>query len=937
MSQTLAATMGSSNFTDAGLSSHFEANTRFERQDEPNRFADTKALAENYWQAGVDWSAEMRALLGDLLQFVPWQEALARACADLLDGQWADAYLGTAASRAALWPSQLAGIAQAMWVVDNVGSVLIADATGSGKTRLGAHLTRAVQDRLWNTGRVRSGLTVLVCPPAVEQQWLREAVGCGLTLRTVSHGQLSRTAERGRAVYEDEVGNAQILAVDEAHNFLTPTSRRTSQIREAHADHVLLFTATPINRGAEDLLSLVDLLGADNFEDQALDLLDRLGRGGSHLVLTGAEQDLLRREIQRFTVRRTKSVLNAMVDQDPDAYRNAATGRVCRYPRHESKSYATGETTTDERVAADIRTSARSLRGVTLLGPNLSMPQYMRAEGQDERWLNMRLSAAAGLAAHHVLSSMRSSKAALLEHLAGTVAAVEALGITGLIKPQPTGDTIAKIDSLRQQGPPRIDLNCVVTDWLTDRDAWAKACQHELDLYNRILQAAAELTQTRERTKAAHLAALTKTHPRILAFDHHPISLAAIGVFIDAGGVEVINATGAATTKRRQVLEQFALDSQQPGIALCTDAMSEGVNLQGASAIVHLDMPTTMRFAEQRVGRVDRMDSPYEVIQAWWPADGAAFVTHGNELLLARSEESAALLGSNMSIPDLTGHIRNDAIDSIAITDAPIDVQRATQIFESTEAETWDGIRDALDPIRQLVSGPQALLTPAEYAQYRTGGHRVMARISPVHSEQPWAFFAARGPKHGAPRWILLAGPEPTVVHELDSISAELRIRLAGRPPSREFDQHCEQWLNHFLDAAANIEHTLTPRRLQRALHQMDTTCRLWAEFARRQGDHDTAERWEALARIANPGAGDVLIDPHQVGERWQQLTRPLREQPGRRPRKSRYSRITDIDPQLREQPFQLTDVEAHLAELEHLEPFDQRVTACILGVSPPR
>ena len=35
--------------------------------------------------------------------------------------------------------------------------------------------------------------------------------------------------------------------------------------------------------------------------------------------------------------------------------------------------------------------------------------------------------------------------------------------------------------------------------------------------------------------------------------------------------------------------------------------MNEGVNLQGASAIVHLDLPTTLRVAEQRV---DRMDSP---------------------------------------------------------------------------------------------------------------------------------------------------------------------------------------------------------------------------------------------------------------------------------------------------------------------------------------
>jgi hypothetical protein len=116
-----------------GSSSQFEANVRFERTAERQRYAATRLVAQNYWQVGRDWRQELRELLNDLLQFVPWEEALARACADLLEGQWAARYLGGAASQGRLWPSQLAGIAQAMWVVENVGSVLVADATGSAR------------------------------------------------------------------------------------------------------------------------------------------------------------------------------------------------------------------------------------------------------------------------------------------------------------------------------------------------------------------------------------------------------------------------------------------------------------------------------------------------------------------------------------------------------------------------------------------------------------------------------------------------------------------------------------------------------------------------------------------------------------------------------------------------------------------------------------
>jgi hypothetical protein len=922
-----AATVGSSNFTDAGLSSQFEANVRFNRTGEPQGYAQTRLVAENYWQVGRDWGQELRVLLNDLLQFVPWEEALARACADLLEGQWAARYLGGAGSQARLWPSQIAGIAQAMWVVENVGSVLVADATGSGKTRMGAHLTRAVRDRLWSTGRVRGDLTVLVCPPAVENQWLRESAACGLTVRTVSQGLLSRSTT-GTAVHEEAVGSAQILAVDEAHNFLSRSSNRTRHVREASADHVLLFTATPINRGAEDLLSLVDLLGADNFEDETLDLLDQLGRQRQDTVLTAGQQDLLRREIQRFTVRRTKAALNGLVAQDPDAYRHTDSGRVCRYPTHEPHTYATGETAADERVADTIRRLALQLIGLPLIGAVIAVPPSLRREYTDQRWLDLRLGAAAGLAQHHVLAAMRSSAAALREHLVGTVAAVDALGLI-LNKPQPTGDMLATVARLREQGPPRVELACELPGWLRSESAWQMTCEQEIERYEAIHTAAQSLSQARERAKAQLLTTLARRHSRVLAFDRHPISLASISRFVDADARDVILASGAAPAARKQVRERFAIDSERRGIALCTDAMSEGLNLQGASAIVHLDLPTTLRVAEQRVGRVDRMDSPYDVIEAWWPDDSVAFATRANELLATRNSESRALLGSNLSIPELAG----TGATSKSRTETLIDVDAVARVVETLETGAWDGIEDALAPVRGLVAGSDALLTPEQYALHRGAGARIIARVSPVQSQHAWAFFACRGHANGAPRWVLIHGSDARVVHGLDQVTRELRLRLAERPESRGFDEACEEWLTLFLRAAAKSEAALIPRRLQRALQQMHATCRAWAQAARSAGDEELAYRWEAVARLAVTGDDEILVDLYQVGERWLQVVQPLREAARRKGRRNRYSRLSDIDAALRSSPIALDTVEGNLRGLQRLEPFDQRVSSCILGV----
>lgn len=915
-----AATLGSSNFTSAGLQSQFEANVRFPRTGDRAGYDSVRQVAENYWSAGTSWADELRALLQDMLQFVSWREALARACADLLEGQWAAGYLGATEGITRLWPSQVAGIAEALWVVEDVGSVLVADATGSGKTRMGAHLARAVRDRLWSTGRVRGDLTVLVCPPAVQEQWSREAISCGLTLNTVSHGLLSRASRSGPRVEEDAVAAAQILAIDEAHNFLAPDSNRTAHVRSTAADHVLMFTATPINRSAMDLLALVDQLGADNFDDATLDVLERLHRRRSDWRLTDDERDLLRAEIQRFTVRRTKSMLNDLVDAEPEAYRHPVTGRICHYPTHVSSTYPTGETAEECRIADEIREIADHLTGLGRLQTTISVPDGLRREYSDERWLALRLGAASGMAAHQVRAAMRSSQAALLEHVLGTPEAVLRLGLSNFVKTQASGDMLAKVSDARAAGPPRVELDCDIPEWLGDVHAWRNACDEELARYQAIGALADRLGQRRERTKARFVADLARRHDRVLAFDHHPITLAVIESLVPDRGVPVLVATGASPRARDDVRRVFAADSTARGIALCSDAMNEGINLQGGSAVVQFDMPTTLRVAEQRVGRVDRMDSPHDSIDVFWPADSRSFATHADELLLARNEESAALLGSNLAIP-----LAPDAI----VTPETFETLAAAQRGQ------WDGLQDALEPVRSLVTGPAAVIPAATYNAHRDAKQRVLARVSPLRTTTAWAFFAIRGAASGAPRWILLEEAAPAAVVGLDRVTARLRELLAQDPPSAAFDDRCEEVLTRFLARAERSELELLPRRHQRAIAQMHAMCREWADASRRDGRHEDAERWEAIANVTLAGVDSEGVDLHQAAEVWLGLVKPARvEARGTyRHRRSRFSRLADIESLLHRNPLELPAVEQAFARLSLVDPLAQRVASCIVGV----
>lgn len=88
-----SVTIGSSNFTDAGLRTQLEANVRFDTTQHPDDANAARLVADNYWDIATDWITELRALLDAMLRVVGWREALARACGDLLEGEWAKRYL----------------------------------------------------------------------------------------------------------------------------------------------------------------------------------------------------------------------------------------------------------------------------------------------------------------------------------------------------------------------------------------------------------------------------------------------------------------------------------------------------------------------------------------------------------------------------------------------------------------------------------------------------------------------------------------------------------------------------------------------------------------------------------------------------------------------------------------------------------------------------
>lgn len=161
---------------------------------------------------------------------------------------------------------------------------------------------------------------------------------------------------------------------------------------------------------------------------------------------------------------------------------------------------------------------------------------------------------------------------------------------------------------------------------MADPTEHERACLEEVVIYERIAELAKQISSAREQAKTQKLVSLLQKHSIVIAFDSNLITLSEFQNRLSQFSYEVIVATGDNQANRDKANEVCELGSNASGvIILCSDAMSEGINLQQSSAVVHLDMPTVVCVAEQRIGRIDRMDSPHKMIEVFLPKDKTEF------------------------------------------------------------------------------------------------------------------------------------------------------------------------------------------------------------------------------------------------------------------------------------------------------------------------
>jgi superfamily II DNA or RNA helicase len=876
------AMIGSSNFTVPGLGRQRELNSRFS-DEELRRFESTKAFIDGCIQQSEDYKKELLELIDQLIRKTTWKEALACACWDLLEGNESDQVLrNLRLNESGLWPHQIQAISQGVGILREQGSLLVADATGSGKTKTGMWLMAAA-DSMVRMSQESGSLNpdpVMVVPKAVKKEWVR---GSRRELKRVpeviKHGQISISPPHGTEGAEilNRLNNCEVVMVDEAHNFYNK-SQRTRRLRTHAAQSSILLTATPINRSFEDLLSLVDLLSQDDFDEE----LERKLRDLRKQVYSEdkRERTLARASaaklVQEFTIRRTRFDLNRIAKRNPERYlqpgRNSAG-----FPERNQRQYDLEVSKNDSEKIELIKRISSELVGIAFLPKEIRLSQKQKDLGfKEESIIKQTISLAKAGAQYRIWSTLASSKVAAFEHVTGTEKAMEVFGI------QDFKNTKSEIpDKIGQIRMPKWSLSEdlkdseLVPSWLVNEEEFASKVKIELARYERISYLLSLMDDEMETSRVKLLMDHFSKGDKVLAFDWHLISLEKIRNRLLDEGIPASRIHLFSAGNKEHAEKYFSLESDEKGaIGLCSDSLSEGINLQGANVMVNLERPTTVRRFEQRMGRVDRMNSRHDEIDIYVPTLPVEIADELKDHLSERLELVREVFGGNDIDVSQENEFGTTSLD---------------EVYDGNEAESEVVIEDAYSPVRSLI-GDDGLLSEEEYEDFGTPNVRARAEICVVGSQQKWCFFAINTRWNSSIKWALLTykGNKANVNTNLSEICEFLSSQLSGELSNPNSEELSNQYVQtYFSDLEINRE-SLLPKRFRNALL---IGTQYFAELKSnsfRPGSVDF-ERLKVIQRHFGEAFAErkenqlaaalVSVDKTALAEGWLKLTNPYKRE----------------------------------------------------------
>ena len=516
-----------------------------------------------------------------------------------------------------LRPHQVEALARVAASLDEHGGALLADAPGLGKTYVALAAARDAR------------APVVVAPAGTREMWYAAMDATGVNAPFLTHEALSRRrpASLRGGVYD-------LVIVDEAHHARTPTTRRYRALAAlTRGARVLLLSATPVHNRSEDLVALL-----------ALFLGTRARRAPDALLA-------------RCIVRR---------DHDDVALTDESTAAAAYLP--DVRPIRTLPLASDDDLLDAI------LALPPPLGPSHDAAGALVVQGLVRQWASSE-AALRGAVARRLARALALEAALADGHRPDRRALARwateegaQLGFAALLAP-PEPQAAELLPAVREHA---MALTALLRrlDTGTSRDA-ERAAELQLLL---------DFEHVDERIVAfSCFAATVRGLWRQLSHVPHVAALTSAGARVAGGPIA-----------RTELLRRFAPRShglREPllrdrvNLLLTTDLAGEGINLQDASVVVHLDMPWTPARLEQRVGRVARLGCVRDVVHvyAFMPPARAERMLEAEARLRVKLRRAARVVGMAGAIVPAFG----TCLAGTAPAPAPEAVRSAPQLAES--------------------------------------------------------------------------------------------------------------------------------------------------------------------------------------------------------------------------------------------------------------
>ena len=461
---------------------------------------------------------------------------------------------------------------------DHERRFLLADEVGLGKTvEAGALVWQSLRDH--PTGEV-----LFLVPDHLRQQWAEELVD------KFHVGAYREASIRIHAHEEPDTwpeGPVHVLVVDEAHHLtragLSPPAVLERVAGLAHgASDVFLLSATPVRSNEAAFLDLLHLLDPKNYQPQDLEAFTRRVEMRDELALI---HHSLTPDLDEFDFSLYSDQLRSMFSNDEtlallvrratECTDDHRPDRIMRVREHLSETY---------------RLHHRLLR--TRRSPQISTTFGVRARRRG-RPFTVEISDDSDDVRVDLIESFRQHIAELVDTgQVGIDQATEALRLLG----QASGSlphALLELSAM-DESDGALGLLC---RWLTmSGDAW-----------RRDLDAVAPVVLDATVRQIGSMAISKNLGKVVLASVHPTVAQAVSGALADSFGMHRVAKHVSAQSREENAASVGRWRSDEScRLLVCDASAEEGINLQTADVVVHLDLPWDVFRLEQRLGRADR-------------------------------------------------------------------------------------------------------------------------------------------------------------------------------------------------------------------------------------------------------------------------------------------------------------------------------------------